>query len=116
MPPGDAGRQLHQGVHPVPAGLRSLPPTLKLAGVHAQARGQNVPREAGGLLEGFEALGEVRPDEAVVDDEVGRKEAASHSTASRMNRSSKRVTPRASMRRLRISAEGQRVPDMSWER
>ena len=60
--------------------------------------------------------GEVLRYEPVLDDEVGRKKAAFHETTSRMNRSSKRVTPRASISRLRMSAEGQRVPDISWDR
>ena len=43
-------------------------------------------------------------------------EASSHETTSRMEKSSKRVTPRASIRRRRVSGDERRFPPVSRER
>ncbi len=70
---GDAGRQLDQGAQPISVGLGALPPPLKLARVHAQARGQTVPGEAAGLLEALQARGEVLRQEGDAEQEAGRR-------------------------------------------
>ena len=69
---GDAGRQPHQGAGPLSAGIRTVPPPLKLPQVHTQARGQALPGQAGGLLEGFQARPEVFWRRRVAEEQTAR--------------------------------------------
>ena len=115
-PARDAGSQEEEGVQPVATGPGTPPPTVELARVHAKARGQDFPGEAGVILECVEPFAEVLRQKPVIQYEVWWKETLSHGIDSRMKMSSKRVAPRASMSRLRSGAEGRRVPDISCDR
>ena len=56
---GNAVRQPKERKKRAAAGLRASPPALHLAHIHAEAHRHALPREARGLLETVEALGEV---------------------------------------------------------
>ena len=112
----DTRRQRDEGEQAVPAGLGALPPSLELAGVDAEARGQAVPGESAGLFEALQALGKVLRQEGHAEQEPGRGHgAAPHSDSSTMNSSWKSVTPSTSINRLRSSGDGHRFPPTSSE-